>query len=86
MRSKAVSLKDPSSQSNWLYFAKPQESFCKENMKFALKHLKMFQYSSGLHTLINEEAMHDTYYKHLRFDLQKNSQGSVFTISAAYVV
>lgn len=75
MRSKAVTLRDPSSENHWLYFAKPQESFCKENLKFLVQHLRQFQFSSGLHTLLNQQAMHDTYYKHLQFALVKSAAG-----------
>lgn len=75
-RLKAVSLHDSNSEDNWLYFGKPNESFCKENLKFILQHLQMLQFESGIHKLVNTEALHDTYYKHLKYTL-KNQNGKL---------
>jgi len=34
----------------------------------------MLQYESGIHRLINTEALHDTYYKHLKYKLTNRAQ------------
>jgi len=46
---------------------------CKENLKFILQHLQMIQFNSGLHKLINTEALHDTYYKHLKYRIDNTN-------------
>ena len=85
-RVKSVQLNDQSSTQDWVYFAKPNESICKENLKFILQHLKMLQFESGIHKLINTEALHDTYYKHLKYTL-KNTDGKLsLKVDVNYVV
>ena len=67
-RSDAILLADSRSENeSWLYFAKPNESMCKENFKFIFKHLERLQFDSGLHRLIDLNSLHDTYYKHLKY-------------------
>jgi hypothetical protein len=46
-----------------LYFAKPFESMCMENLSFMFKHLNEVVFQSGVSALVNQEALHDTFYK-----------------------
>ena len=85
-RLKAVELSDRQSANQWIYFGKPNESMCKENLKFILQHLEMLQYQSGIHRLINTEALHDTYYKHLKYKLTKQGAKMQLTVQINYVV
>ena len=46
----------------------------------------MLQFESGIHKLINTEALHDTYYKHLKYNL-KNVDGKLsLHVEVNYVV
>ena len=49
---------------------------CRENFKFIIQLLEMLQFNSGIHKLINTDYLHDSYYKHLRFNLQ-NQDGNL---------
>jgi hypothetical protein len=84
-RKDAIKLKSPENQES-LFFAKPFESFCMENVSFMFKHLNETVFQSGISALVNNQALHDTHYKHyeMRF---KNSDNSIdLTFSLSYVV
>jgi len=84
-RKDAIKLKSPEDHES-LFFAKPFESFCMENVSFMFKHLNETLFQSGISTLVNNQALHDTHYKHyeMRF---KNSENSIdLTFSLSYVV
>lgn len=46
----------------------------------------MLQYQSGIHRLINTEALHDTYYKHLKYKLSKQGAKMQLIVQINYVV
>ena len=46
-----------------LYYAKPFESFCMENLSFMFKHFNETLFQSGISQLINHSVLHDTFYK-----------------------
>ena len=48
------------------YLAKPYETFCQENVAYIFKHLNETVHQSGISTLFNSQAMHDTHYKHVQ--------------------
>lgn len=52
------------------YFAKPHESFCRENLSFLRKHLRSTVYESGILSLLNTDLLHDTHYKHYKMELK----------------
>jgi len=55
------------------YFAKPYESFCQENLSYMLKHLNETVWSSGINSLLNSTAIHNTFYKEASMILEKSS-------------
>ena len=57
------------------YIAKPYETFCQENVAYIFKHLNETVHQSGISTLFNSEAMHDTHYKHVQMSAYKGSFG-----------
>lgn len=44
---------------------------CKENFNFLFKHLESVLFDTGLTSLVQKDALHDTYYKQLRYSLNE---------------
>lgn len=81
-RRDAIKLKSPDGSES-LFFGKPFESFCMENLSFMFKHLNETVFQSGVSMLVNNQALHDTHYKHyeMRFRSGPDSIDLVFLLS-----
>lgn len=89
-RTQAITIKEmdpeePSRLKDFTYFAKPHETFCRENLGFLLKHLRENQFETGLHTLINTDVLHDTHYKHLVMSMLQSGDKIQLRINVNYV-
>jgi Gpi16 subunit, GPI transamidase component len=84
-REERLSLKDGEGEP-FFYFSKPYEPFCKENLSFLLKLLSSFNYKSGLQSLLSDNLIHSSQYKHLRVNLDHNKDDHLkATFHIAYV-
>jgi hypothetical protein len=70
-RDEKINLKGSNGE-DFVYFSKPYEPFCKENISFLLKYLASLNFESGLEPLISDSVIHESLYKHLSFHLSHN--------------
>lgn len=62
---------------SFVYYSKPYETFCVDNLSYMLKQLNMTTFDSGILNLINIHKSQDTDYKHLSMEFNRNAQGKL---------
>jgi hypothetical protein len=67
------------------YFAKPHESFCRENLSFLRKHLRNIVYDSGILPLLNTDMLHDTHYKHFKMEFKNEDDFISVQFQVSYI-